>query len=182
MSNKWNLNKVIVKGNLTRDVELRQNQNGNSYAIFTIAQNSGEQVNYIPCLASGKTAEALANYTQKGTPLLIEGSLNTFRTNDVDRMNVIASSIEFLATKAPSSQAEEAPVAAPVTNAPSEKQLALAKRLGIDPANKTKSQLSAEISAIIDAVDEEVPTVKVSASPQETQSTAQSIDFSKVKF
>lgn len=78
-------NKVILLGNLTRDVELRHLPSGSqSVANIGLAVNrrwrtpEGEQreeVTYIDCEAWGKQAETLAKYVSKGRPLFIEGRL-----------------------------------------------------------------------------------------------------------
>ncbi|MBX6333793.1 single-stranded DNA-binding protein [Candidatus Saccharibacteria bacterium] len=77
-------NKVILMGNLTRDPEVRTTPSGQSVASFSLAVNrtwrgaDGEQhesVSYIDCVAWGKTGEIIAQYTQKGRPLLVSGRL-----------------------------------------------------------------------------------------------------------
>jgi single-strand DNA-binding protein len=77
-------NKVILMGNLTRDPEVRTTPNGQSVASFGLAINrtwrgaDGEQhesVSYIDCVAWGKTGEIIAQYVQKGRPLLVSGRL-----------------------------------------------------------------------------------------------------------
>lgn len=77
-------NKVTLLGNLTRDPELRNTQNGNSVCNFSLAVNrtwrnaEGEQqeaVDFIDCAAWGKAGELIEQYTQKGRPLLVSGRL-----------------------------------------------------------------------------------------------------------
>lgn len=78
-------NKVILLGNLTRDVELRHLPSGTqSVANVGIAVNrrwrtpEGEQkeeTTFVDCEAWGKQAETLAKYVSKGRPLFIEGRL-----------------------------------------------------------------------------------------------------------
>lgn len=79
-----NFNKVILLGNLTRDVEVRHTSGNNAVANIGLAVNrrwrtpEGEQreeVTYIDCEAWGKQAETLAKYVSKGRPLFIEGRL-----------------------------------------------------------------------------------------------------------
>lgn len=77
-------NKVILMGNLTRDPELRNTPSGQSVCNFGLAVNrtwrgaDGQQqeaVSYIDCVAWGKPGEILAQYLQKGRPVLVSGRL-----------------------------------------------------------------------------------------------------------
>lgn len=78
-------NKVILMGNLTRDPEVRTTPSGQSVANFSLAVNrtwkgqdgsTQENVSYIDCVAWGKTGEIIAQYVQKGRPLLVSGRLD----------------------------------------------------------------------------------------------------------
>ena len=78
-------NKVILMGNLTRDPETRQTPNGQSVTNFSLAVNrtwrgqdgsTQEQVSFIDCVAWGKTGEVIAQYMQKGRPILVDGRLD----------------------------------------------------------------------------------------------------------
>lgn len=78
------MNKVIFKGNLVRDPEIKANSNGDEYALFTIAvkrdrQNSkGEyEVDYPKCVAFGNNANLMRNYFKKGSGILVEGRIRT---------------------------------------------------------------------------------------------------------
>ncbi len=77
-------NKVILMGNLTRDPEVRNTPSGQSVASFGLAVNrtwrgadgnQQESVSYIDCVAWGKTGEIIAQYVQKGRPILVSGRL-----------------------------------------------------------------------------------------------------------
>ena len=78
-------NKVILMGNLTRDPETRQTPNGQSVTNFALAVNrtwkgqdgsTQEAVSYIDCVAWGRTGEVIAQYMQKGRPILVSGRLD----------------------------------------------------------------------------------------------------------
>ena len=78
-------NKVILMGNLTRDVEMRSTPNGQSVANFSLAvtrswrdQNgqSQDQTSFINCVAWGKAGEIIAQYVSKGQSLLVSGRLD----------------------------------------------------------------------------------------------------------
>lgn len=83
------INKVILQGRLTRDVEMRQTTSGKTVAKFSIATNSGfknqngeEQTTFTECTAWGKTAEFVSRYFQKGTQLILEGELRNNNYTD----------------------------------------------------------------------------------------------------
>ena len=77
-------NRVILLGNLTRDIELRHLQSGTPVADITLAVNdrrkspSGEWVeetSFIDVTLWSRTAEVASQYLSKGSPLLVEGRL-----------------------------------------------------------------------------------------------------------
>ena len=82
MSN-LNLNKVVLCGRLTADVELKQTQNGIAVATFTIAvnrravQGKPQETDFINCQAWRGTAEFISKYFHKGSSLCIIGSIQT---------------------------------------------------------------------------------------------------------
>ena len=78
-----NYNKVILGGNITKDIELRHTPQGTAVADFNIAVNrvwikdgnKETEVSFIGCVAWGKTAEAISKYFTKGSPIFVEGRL-----------------------------------------------------------------------------------------------------------
>jgi single-strand DNA-binding protein len=77
-------NKVILVGNVTRDIELRQIGSGSSVCDLGLAVNdrkktqSGEWIDettFVDVTLWNKTAEIAAQYLGKGSPVLIEGKL-----------------------------------------------------------------------------------------------------------
>lgn len=78
------LNKTILLGRITNDLELKQTPNGVSVLAFTVAvdRNSKEkQTDFISCVAWRQTAEFISKYFGKGRMIAIEGQLRT-RTYD----------------------------------------------------------------------------------------------------
>jgi single stranded DNA-binding protein (ssb) len=78
------LNKVLLMGNITRDIELRHTPGNQAVATVGMAMNrrwrtpEGEQredVTFVDCEAWGKTAEMIHQYFAKGRPIMIEGRL-----------------------------------------------------------------------------------------------------------
>jgi single-strand DNA-binding protein len=78
-----NLNKVILGGRLTADIELKQTPSGVSVCQFSIAVNrkrskDGEQTaDFINCVAWRNTAEFLARFFRKGSSVCVVGAIQT---------------------------------------------------------------------------------------------------------
>ncbi len=86
-------NKVILMGNLTRDVEMRTTPSGQQVANFSLAVTRSwkgqdgqtqDQTSFINCVAWGKVGEIIAQYVQKGAPLLVSGRLDQRSYEDKD--------------------------------------------------------------------------------------------------
>ena len=84
-------NKVILIGNLTRDVELKYLPKGTAVCNLSMAVNrrwkteAGEEkedVYFAECKAFGKQAETIAQYVKKGHPLMVEGRLTREEWDD----------------------------------------------------------------------------------------------------
>lgn len=82
------LNRVILMGRITQDLELKQTQSGISVLSFTVAvdrnyarQGEDRQTDFINCVAWRQRAEFINNYFAKGRMIAIEGNLQT-RTYD----------------------------------------------------------------------------------------------------
>ena len=83
-----NINKVILVGRLTRDVEVRKTGSGLSVASFTVAvsrrfarqdaqNNNQPSADFISCVAWRQAADFLGNYGKKGTLIGVEGRIQT---------------------------------------------------------------------------------------------------------
>ncbi len=84
------MNKVILKGNLTKDIELQTTNNGTSVTKFTVAVQrrfanaDGErETDFINCVAWRNTAEFLGKYFSKGKQIIVCGAIQT-RTYEAD--------------------------------------------------------------------------------------------------
>ena len=77
-------NKVILVGNLTRDIELRYSQNGSAIANTAIAATrkytsngeKKEETCFVDITFFARSAEIANQYLRKGSKILIEGRLN----------------------------------------------------------------------------------------------------------
>lgn len=106
-------NKVMLMGNLTRDIELRHTPGNNAVANIGLAVNrkfrvgegdnreTREEVTFIDCEAWGRTAEVMSQYLQKGRPVFIEGRLKLDQWQDKDgnnrtKLKVVVESFQFI--------------------------------------------------------------------------------------
>jgi len=113
-------NKIILVGNLTRDVELKYTPSGTAIANFGIATNrtykdvSGQQeqeVMFIDVKVFGRSAEIANQYLRKGSKALIEGRLVFEQWVDRNGQKrskhvVIAEKVQFMDSKSESSNGE----------------------------------------------------------------------------
>jgi len=86
-------NKIILAGNLTRDVEIRYTSGGNAIGKVGLATNrkfksqTGEQkeeVMFIDLTFFGRTAEIANQYLKKGSKVLVDGRLTLEQWNAQD--------------------------------------------------------------------------------------------------
>ncbi len=106
-------NKVILTGNLTRDVELKATPTGKMVANFTIASNrvykpvSGEQkkeVMFTRIIAWGSLGETCSKFLRKGSKALVVGRLSSREYESepgkkVKVFEIIADEVQFLSPK-----------------------------------------------------------------------------------
>jgi single-strand DNA-binding protein len=78
------INNVVLVGRLTKDSELKQTQSGQAVATFTLAvsrqfknADGQKETDFINCVIWRKQAEALAEYTQKGSLIGVGGRIQT---------------------------------------------------------------------------------------------------------
>ena len=105
------LNKVILIGRLTKEVELRYTQSQTACATFDLAISNGKdeqgndrKADFIRCVIWEKQAENMTKYTHKGSQIAIEGSIKTDSYNDEQgnkkyRTYVLAKRVMFLDSK-----------------------------------------------------------------------------------
>ena len=75
------INKIILQGRLTKDIELKTIGDGIATTEFTVAWSEKykekETKLFLRCKAWRQTAEFLNNYFHKGQELVIEGHMST---------------------------------------------------------------------------------------------------------
>lgn len=101
------MNTVNLIGRLVRDNELKYTKSGKAVATNTLALDDNKKSYFIPIVAWEKQAESLANYTNKGSKIAVNGKLTSrsYETNDGQKRTVIEvvanqyGGIEFLDTR-----------------------------------------------------------------------------------
>ena len=101
------MNRVILFGRLTKDVDLRTTPSGRSVAMLTLAidrpmtKDGSKEADFIPVVLWSKTAEAVARYVHKGQRLLVEGRIQVRSYDGKDGQKryateVVADKAEFI--------------------------------------------------------------------------------------
>ena len=98
------MNKVILSGNLTRDVEVRHSQSGVAVARTGIAvkrpfSKDKDSVDFFNLVTFNKTAEVFQQWLKKGSRVMVEGRLqtNSYEKNGVkhNSVDVLVENVEF---------------------------------------------------------------------------------------
>lgn len=74
------MNRVVLIGRTTKDIELKYSQNQTAIARFTLAVDRMSKDNgtdFISCIAFGKTAETMKKYVPKGRKTAVAGHIQT---------------------------------------------------------------------------------------------------------
>lgn len=105
------INRVVLVGRLTKDIQVRHTQTNTATASFTLAvnrnfknQDGSRDTDFINCVIWRKPAETLANYAHKGSLLGVEGRIQTrnYENQQGQRVyvtEVIVDGFSFLDTK-----------------------------------------------------------------------------------
>ena len=134
-------NRVILVGNLTRDIELRYTPSGTAVTDMGMAVNERvkrndqwtDEVNFFDVTLWGRTAEVAGEYLSKGSPVLIEGRLK-YETWEQDgqkrsKVKIVGERMQMLGSRgggsgsgsgapAPHSNQQQAQSTAPTAAAP----------------------------------------------------------------
>lgn len=99
------MNKIIIQGRITRDIEIESGKSGAEYSRFSVAvdrvgkKGDEKQTDFFNCTAFGKTAAFLKQYFKKGDGIIVEGSMesSTYEKAGEKRMSwaLIASHVYF---------------------------------------------------------------------------------------
>jgi single-strand DNA-binding protein len=104
------MNKVLLLGRLTKDIDLRYGNSGKAFASFNLAVNrkykkeNGERTaDFISCKVFDKTAEFMSKYMEKGSQITLEGRMQTGKYDKdgqtIYTTDVIVDSVYFADSK-----------------------------------------------------------------------------------
>jgi len=119
------MNKIMIKGRLTRDPEMKTGGSGVEFCRFTVAVDrriskdkmKEKTADFFDCTAFGNTGAAINAYMKKGREILVEGRMES-NTTDKDGQKrtfwgLVVETFEFCGPKgdgqaaaAPAAQAE----------------------------------------------------------------------------
>jgi single-strand DNA-binding protein len=123
-------NKIILVGNLTRDIELRYSAGGMGIAKTAIATSrkftsngeKKEEVCFIDITFFGRSAEVANQYLRKGSKILVEGRINFEQWVDQNggkrsKHSVTVETMQMLDSKGDNQQSQHKPQEDPNANA-----------------------------------------------------------------
>lgn len=99
------MNKIILIGNITKDLEIKYAKNGKAIVEFNLAVRRDKDItDFINCVVFGIQAENLNRYQGKGSKIAVSGE---YRIDIYDKTDgtrgyshyVLANEIEYLSTK-----------------------------------------------------------------------------------
>ena len=103
------MNKIIIKGRLTRDPEMKTGGNGVEFCKFSVAVNrrpvkdKPDVADFFNCTAFGKTGAAIGQYMYIGREILVEGRMESSHTEKDGQKRtfwgVTVDSFEFCGSK-----------------------------------------------------------------------------------
>lgn len=108
------INRAVIVGRLTKDVEVRKTSSGLSVASFTVAcdrnrrsQDNTQQADFISCVAWRQSADFLGQYARKGAMVGVDGRIQTrsYQNNQgatVYVTEIVADSVQLLESRAQS--------------------------------------------------------------------------------
>lgn len=104
------INRTVLTGRITNDIELRKTGNGVSNVTFTLAVNrtfrkDGQpEADFINCVAWNKTADLMSEHLHKGSLIGVDGRIQTRNYEDktgrkVYVTEVVCDNVTFLEPK-----------------------------------------------------------------------------------
>ncbi len=94
------INRVVLTGRVTKNLELKSTKSGISVCQFTLAVNrsfknkSGErETDFISCVAWQKTAEVMSKYVKRGSAIGVDGRIQTRNYENKDGQRVYVTEV-----------------------------------------------------------------------------------------
>lgn len=103
------INRVVLVGRMTKEIELRKTGEGKSVGSMTLAvdryvKDHEKMSDFIPCVVWGATADNTAKYTAKGSLVAVEGRIQVRKYQNKQGENryateVVCDTVQFLSRK-----------------------------------------------------------------------------------
>ena len=98
------MNKVILTGFISTEIEFNTTSGGTPFARFNLGvKRMKDGIDFIPIITWNQTAENVKNYCEKGSKVLVEGRMQTgsYEKDGIKRYttDVSAERVEFLERK-----------------------------------------------------------------------------------
>lgn len=116
-------NRVLLLGNVTRDIEVKHTQSGSAVCEIGLAVNrqwfdkatnqKKEEVTFVDVTLWGRQAEIAGEYLSKGKPVFIEGRLQLETWDDKQtgqkrsKLKVIGETLQLLGSREPGAKREQ---------------------------------------------------------------------------
>ena len=107
------MNKIVLVGRITKNLELAKTSTGKSVCEFSIAVNRDkDNADFITIQVWNEQAENLVKYQSKGSQIAVEGQLRTQTFDKQDgtkgyKTYVLANHIEYLSSKKEQEETQE---------------------------------------------------------------------------
>ena len=118
------MNKIIIKGRLVRDPELKTGGSGVEFCKFTVAvdrrpvKDKPKESDFFDCTAFGATGAAIGKYMNKGREILVEGRMESSKTEKDGQKRtwwgIVVEAFDFCGSKQDAGTPAPAPAAEPV--------------------------------------------------------------------
>ena len=117
------MNKIIIKGRLTRNPEMKTGASGIEFCKFTVAvdrkvskdKQKDRQADFFDCTAFGKTGAAISAYMEKGREILVEGRMESSQSEKDGQKRtfwgITVETFDFCGSKGDRQAEPEAPAA-----------------------------------------------------------------------
>ncbi|AKG66635.1 single-stranded DNA-binding protein [Lactobacillus helveticus] len=94
------INRVVLTGRPTKNLELRSTKSGANVCSFTLAvdrnfksKNGEREADFISCIAWKKTAEVMSKYVKKGSVIGVDGRIQTRSYDNRDGQRVYVTEV-----------------------------------------------------------------------------------------
>ncbi|WP_119328939.1 single-stranded DNA-binding protein [Cysteiniphilum halobium] len=172
---KGTVNKVILLGRLGADPEVRYMPSGMSVANLRLATNDGykdrqtgqfvENTEWHRVVVFGKQAETVAQYTQKGSLLYIEGRIRTNKWQDQNGQErytteVVATEMQLMGGRNDgqnNGNPQQSNAQAQFSQPSAQPQPAAGSSASYNQAQQSKPQTQPDLSQLNDFDDDDIP-------------------------